>query len=298
MTTSILHQITPAGANVDEDGVSFRVWAPQRSAVHVVLVTPDGQEQRRIPLGRDDDGFFSARVADAKDGDLYGYQVDDDPKLYPDPASHFQPQGVDGPSQVVDHRRFNWTDTDWPGAELLGQVVYELHVGTFTPEGTWAAAIEKLPHLRDLGVTLLEVMPVAAFPGKFGWGYDGVFWYAPTQLYGTPDDFRNFVNAAHGHGIGVILDVVYNHFGPCGNCAGLFSPYYLSNGHTTEWGSAINFDGEQSVPVRAFVAESAAHWIRNYHLDGLRLDATHAMIDDSDEHIVSELTRAARAAAG
>ncbi len=285
------------GANLVEGGVDFRVWAPERSTVHVVFVAPNGAEHRKIQLRRERDGFFSTRV-EAEDGDLYFYQLDDDLKKYPDPASRFQPQGVHGPSQIVDPRRFDWTDDDWPGAELPGQVIYELHIGTFTPEGTWAAAAERLPHLRDLGVTLIEVMPVAAFAGKFGWGYDGVYWYAPTQLYGTPDDFRSFVDRAHRLRMGVILDVVYNHFGPVGNYTAAFSPYYLSQKHRTDWGDAINFHGKHCEPVRDFVAENAAFWIRDFHLDGLRLDATQSLIDDSDDHIIAKLTRAARAAAG
>jgi maltooligosyltrehalose trehalohydrolase len=182
--------------------------------------------------------------------------------------------------------------------ELKGIVNYELHIGTFTPEGTWAAAIDKLPHLRDLGITLVQVMPVAAFPGEFGWGYDGTYWYAPTHVYGQPDEFREFVNHAHGIGLGVILDVVYNHLGPCGNYAPVFSPYYFSKKHHTEWGDAINYDGPHSQPVRDFITQNAAYWIREFHLDGLRLDATHAILDDSEKHIVAELTEAARAAAG
>ena len=168
-------------------------------------------------MDEEPNGFFSVRVPDAADGSLYYFQLDDDPQQYPDPASRFQPHGVHGPSQVIDSSRFEWSDGAWPGVRLKGQVVYELHVGTFTPQGTWAAAAEKLPHLVDLGITLIEVMPVAAFPGKFGWGYDGTYWFAPTELYGSPDDFRAFVDRAHRLGIGVILDVVYNHFGPCGN---------------------------------------------------------------------------------
>jgi maltooligosyltrehalose trehalohydrolase len=288
----------PFAAETDDRGVYFRVWAPTRKAVDVVLVTPDGKETRRQQLAPEMGGFFSAHVADVAPGSLYVYRLDNDAKRYPDPASRFQPQGVHGPSQVIDPRRFRWTDAQWPGVVLKGQVLYELHIGTFTPEGTWLAAIEKLPHLRDVGVTLVEVMPVAAFPGKFGWGYDGVDWFAPTQLYGRPDDFRAFVNRAHELGLGVILDVVYNHFGPDGNYIGAFSPYFFSKKHTTEWGDAINFDGEHSGPVRDFVAMNAAHWIREYHLDGLRLDAVHSIVDDSDEHVVAMLTRAARAAAG
>jgi len=181
---------------------------------------------------------------------------------------------------------------------LEGQVLYELHVGTYTPEGTWKSASEKLPYLRDIGITLVEVMPVAAFPGKFGWGYDGVSWFAPTELYGEPDDFRAFVDEAHQLEIGVILDVVYNHFGPAGSYAPAYSPYYFSRKHHTEWGDAINFDGEECEPVREFIATNAAYWIREFHLDGLRLDAVHSIVDDSDEHIVTRLARAARAAAG
>ena len=289
---------THVGASLRQDGAFFRVWAPERATIQVIFVDSEGHEQRRVRLQRDSDGFFTAIVEDVKHGDLYFYLVDDDPKPYPDPASHFQPHGVHGPSQVIDHDRFPWSDDDWPGAELAGQVIYELHIGAFTPNGTWAAAAEKLPHLRELGVTLVEVMPVAAFPGEFGWGYDGVCWFAPTQLYGSPDEFRSFVNEAHRLGLGVILDVVYNHFGPNGNYTGTFSPYYISKKHHTDWGDALNFDGEQSGPVREFVAENAAYWVRNFHLDGLRLDATHSIIDDSDEHIVAKLTRAARAAAG
>ena len=214
-------------------------------------------------------------------------------KLYPDPASHFQPQGVHGPSQVIDHRRFAWSDDDWPGVKLPGQVIYELHIGTFTPEGTWRAAIEKLPHLRDVGVTLIEVMPVAAFPGKFGWGYDGVYWYAPTQLYGTPDDIARLSNGPIALGIGVILDVVYNHFGPCGNYTTAFSADYFTEQASHRMGRGDQFRRRNSGPVRDFVAENAAYWVREFHLDGLRLDATQAIIDDSDEHIVAQLTRTA-----
>jgi maltooligosyltrehalose trehalohydrolase len=288
----------PFVAETNDRGVYFRVWAPTRKAVEVVLVTSDGREIRRQQLESAIDGFFSAQVADATHGNLYYYRFADDPKLYPDPASRFQPQGVHGPSQVIDPKRFAWSDGAWPGVELKGQVLYELHIGTFTPAGTWLAAIEKLPYLHDVGITLLEVMPVAEFPGKFGWGYDGVDWFAPTHLYGEPDDFRAFVNRAHELGLGVILDVVYNHFGPDGNYASAFSPYFFSRKHTTEWGDAINFDGESSGPVRDFVATNAARWIGEYHLDGLRLDAVHSIVDDSQEHIIAVLSRAARVAAG
>jgi maltooligosyltrehalose trehalohydrolase len=199
---------------------------------------------------------------------------------------------------VIDPSRFTWRDKNWSGVRLAGQVLYELHIGTFTPEGTWKAAAEKLSYLRDIGISLIEVMPVAAFPGNFGWGYDGVSWFAPTHLYGKPDDFRAFVDEAHQMEIGVILDVVYNHFGPAGNYAPAYSPYFLSKKHHTEWGDAINFDGEECEPVREFIASNAAYWIREFHLDGLRLDAVHSIVDDSDDHIVTLLARSARAAAG
>jgi len=298
MATLTQRQVVLPGAHFTDNTLNFRVWAPERKEVRLVFVEPNGRQRREINLRRDADGFFNIQVNDARNGDLYFYRVDGDPKPYPDPASHFQPQGVHGPSQVVDHRRFRWTDDDWRGVRLLGQVIYELHIGTFTLDGNWTAAAAKLPHLRDIGVTLIELMPIAAFPGKFGWGYDGVYWYAPTELYGLPDQLRGFVNEAHRLGIGVILDVVYNHFGPCGNYTCVFSPYYHSKEHETEWGRAINFDGDQSGPVREFVAQNAAYWMSEFHLDGLRLDATHAMIDESSEHIVSQLSRAARAAAG
>jgi maltooligosyltrehalose trehalohydrolase len=229
---------------------------------------------------------------------LYWLKVDDESKRYPDPASRFQPQGVHGPSQVVDWRRYSWADEAWRGVKLPGQVLYELHVGAFTADGTWAAAIDRLAHLRDVGVTLVEVMPIAEFQGSYGWGYDGVYWYAPTRLYGKADDFRAFVDHAHQLGVGVILDVVYNHFGPTGNYLAAFSPHFVSKRHATEWGEALNFDGEQAGPVREFVTENAAHWIREYHLDGLRIDATQAIYDDSPEHILTAMARAAREAAG
>jgi len=290
--------LTRPGANVDQRGTSFRVWAPERKSVALVVVDSTGHETKRVWLEEAAGGYFVAEAQDVEAGSLYYYQLDSDSQLYADPASNFQPLGVFGPSQVVDHRQFEWHDDDWTGAKLKGQVLYETHIGTFTPEGTWRAAIDKLPYLKDVGITTVQVMPVAAFPGKFGWGYDGVFWYAPTQLYGTPDDLRAFVNAAHSLELGVVLDVVYNHFGPAGNYVSRFSPYYTSRKHRTDWGDAINYDAEHCGPVREFVAENAAYWVREFHIDGLRLDATQAIADDSEEHVVTKLTRAARKAAG
>lgn len=300
MEKSILEAIErmPFGAEVLDDGVYFRVWAPRRKQVHLILLDADGGTRERIALEEERDGYFSVHAPTAAADDLYLYELDGESKRYPDPASRFQPQGVHGPSQVIDPATYNWQDDDWSGATLAGQVIYELHVGAFTADGNWAAAIDKLQHLRDVGVTLVEVMPVNEFQGDFGWGYDGTYWYAPTRLYGRPDDFRAFVDEAHRLGLGVILDVVYNHFGPTGNYLAAYTPYFPSKRHPTQWGESINFDGEGARGVRDFVAANAAYWIREFHLDGLRVDATQAIIDDSHPHMLADLTRAARAAAG
>jgi maltooligosyltrehalose trehalohydrolase len=241
-------------------------------------------------------GFFGGVVDGVGPGARYAFRLDDDAKLYPDPASRFQPDGPHGPSEVVDAHAFVWK-SPWNGAGATGQVVYEMHIGTFTSEGTWSSAIERLPHLAALGVTLLEVLPVNEFPGRFGWGYDGVDLFAPTRLYGRPDDFRRFVDAAHGLGLGVILDVVYNHLGPDGNYLKAFSPAYFSAKYATDWGEAINFDGEGSAPVRDFFASNAEHWVAEYRLDGLRFDATQCIFDDSPIHVLAEIASRARAAA-
>lgn len=281
------------GAEPLADGVSFRVWGPSWSRGEVVI---DGRPTP-IPLVRESDGFWSALVADVPVDARYKFRIDGKAQPLPDPASRYQPEGPHGWSAVVDPRTFAWTDADWKGATLDSQCIYELHIGSFSQAGTWRGAVEKLPALRDLGVSILEVMPVSEFPGQFGWGYDGVDLYAPSHLYGSPDDFRFFVDQAHALGLAVILDVVYNHFGPDGNYLDQFSPHYASK-KPTEWGAGVNFDGEQCKPVRTFVAQNAAYWIDEFHLDGLRLDATQSVQDTSDNHIVAELTQAARLAAG
>jgi maltooligosyltrehalose trehalohydrolase len=242
-------------------------------------------------------GYFSAWVDGVQAGDLYRFRLDGD-LLVPDPASRFQPEGPHGPSQVIDPDAFRWTDSGWRGVSLAGQVLYEMHIGTFTPEGTWQAATDQLPALAEIGVTVLEVMPVADFPGRFGWGYDGVDPFAPTRLYGTPDDFRRFVDRAHSLGVGVILDVVYNHFGPDGCYLRELSEHYFSTRYKNEWGDPINFDDEHSGPVREFFLSNAEYWIREMHLDGLRLDATQQIFDSSSEHILAALSRRVREAAG
>jgi maltooligosyltrehalose trehalohydrolase len=252
----------------------------------------------RHNLAAEGNGYFSGTVATAGPGTRYRYMLDDDESLYPDPASRFQPDGPFGPSEVIDPAFFAWTDDGWAGIHREGQVLYEMHVGTFTPEGTFEAATRELQSLAQLGVTAIEIMPLADFHGEFGWGYDGVNLFAPTRLYGRPDDFRRFVNHAHSLGLGVILDVVYNHLGPAGNFLNVFSPSYFTDRYKTDWGAAINYDGESSQPVREFMKSNAAYWIAEYHLDGLRLDATTDIFDQSAPHILVEIGQTARNAAG
>jgi maltooligosyltrehalose trehalohydrolase len=235
------------------------------------------------------DGYYQA-TCPARAGDLYRFRLDDSRDLIADPASRYQPQGPFGPSVVVDPYTFQWTDTSWRGVKSSDVIAYEFHVGTFTAEGTWRAAMEHLPALADLGITMLEMMPVADFAGEFGWGYDGVNLFAPTRLYGAPDDLRAFVDRAHALGLGVALDVVYNHFGPSGAFFHLFSDDYFS-ARGTEWGQAINFDGAHSGPVREFFLANAGYWIDEFHFDGLRLDATQSIADDSHDHIVAAIRR-------
>jgi len=288
----------PAGAEIATDGgVNFRVWAPACRRVEVVLESP---AQSAHDLRPDGDGYFSLTLPDLKPGTRYRFRLDGNATLYPDPVSRFQPEGPHGPSQVIDPWAYRWSDMNWKGVELAGQVFYEMHIGTFTREGTWAAAERELPELAAAGITCLELMPVSDFPGRFGWGYDGVNLYAPTRLYGEPDDFRRFVDRAHQLGLGVILDVVYNHLGPDGNYLRAFSPAYFTDKYKTEWGEAINYDGSDSGPVRDFFAGNAAYWIDEFHLDGLRLDATQNIYDDASDpskHILVEIGRRVRAAA-
>jgi maltooligosyltrehalose trehalohydrolase len=275
-----------------EGGVHFRVWAPRRRRVEVVF-----EGQGRVALAPEPGGYFSGLVEEARPGARYRFRLDGEGP-FPDPASRFQPEGPHGPSAVVDPAAFRWTDAGWRGVGRRGQVLYELHVGTFTRAGTWAAAAAELPRLADLGVTLLEVMPIADFSGRFGWGYDGVDLFAPTRLYGEPDDARRFVDRAHALGLGVILDVVYNHLGPDGNYLEQFSASYFTDRHRTDWGKAINFDGEDASPVRELFVENAGYWIAEYHMDGLRLDATQDIHDDSPDHVLAAIARRARQAAG
>jgi maltooligosyltrehalose trehalohydrolase len=252
---------------------TFRVWAPLPGGVELVL------GERRIPMTPAAGGWWEATADEAAPGTDYAFGLDGGEPL-PDPRSAYQPHGVHGPSRVVDHAAFGWTDSGWRGVPLPGAVLYELHVGTFSAEGTFDGAIAHLGHLAALGVDAIELLPVAEFPGDRGWGYDGVDLFAPHHAYGGPDGLKRLVDAAHAHGIGVVMDVVYNHLGPLGNYLPRFGPYF-SAAHQTNWGDAVNFDGPGSDEVRRFVIDNALMWLRDYHCDGLRLDAVHAFADDS-----------------
>jgi maltooligosyltrehalose trehalohydrolase len=277
-----------------EGGVHFRVWAPAAARVYVQL---HGRRPKHYELSPEDGGYFSGVVPDAAPGMNYSYRLDDDPTDWPDPASRYQPHGPEGTSQIVDPTTFTWHDQHWPGVEQRGQVLYEMHVGTFTQEGTWRAAAEQLLSLAEVGITAIELMPVADFPGTYGWSYDTANLFAPCRLYGTPDDFRYFVDTAHTHGIAVLLDVVYNHLGTIGErLLKAFAPNYFSTKHTTEWGAAVNFD-DDAAEVRLFILENVRYWIQEFHLDGYRIDATQALFDDSPRHIMLDICRVARAAA-
>jgi len=295
MTIESVARRLPIGADTGEAGTHFRVWAPRRQRVVVVIegTTTDAEFELESEAG----GYFAGFVAEATAGTLYRYRLDSGDRLFPDPASRFQPTGPHGPSQIIDPTAFRWTDSAWKGLPIKRQVIYEMHVGTFTPAGTWGAATEVLPALADVGVTVLEVMPVADFPGRFGWGYDGVNMFAPTRLYGTPDDFRHFVDTAHSLGLAVILDVVYNHFGPDGNYIGEFSRHFFSDRYDNEWGDALDFEGPRSAPVREFFLANARYWVDEFHIDGLRLDATQQIFDETHRHIVAEIATEIRDAA-
>lgn len=292
------------GAEVVEGGgVHFRVWAPRRRKADLVITggpgsNPAGSPARIVPMQSEGDGCFFVFASEAAHGTRYRYRLDDSVMSYPDPVSRFQPEGPHESSQVIDPGLFQWSDHDWRGVPLKGQVFYEMHIGTFTPEGTWAAAARELEKLADIGITVLELMPVSEFPGKFGWGYDGVDLFAPTRLYGLPDDFRFFVDRAHSAGLGVILDVVYNHLGPEGNYMEQFCDCFFTGKYPNEWGKAINYDGPDSGPVRDFFIANACYWIREFHLDGFRFDATQQIYDNSSEHILKAIAREARRAAG
>jgi maltooligosyltrehalose trehalohydrolase len=284
----------PFGAELTAAGtVRFRLWAP--AAHRVELVLSDARAEDAQPLAARGDGWFELESTRAHVGSLYRYRIDGGIEV-PDPASRFNPQGVHGPSEVIDPEAFAWPDPEWRAPAWHGCVIYELHVGTFNAPGTYAAVKARLPHLARLGVTAIELMPLAAFAGVRGWGYDGVLQFAPHAGYGRPEDLKALIAAAHRHGLAVILDVVYNHFGPEGNYLHAYAPQFFNERHTTPWGAAINFDGPHSRPVRDFFIHNALYWLHEYHCDGLRLDAIHAVRDGSEPHIVNELAQTAREA--
>jgi maltooligosyltrehalose trehalohydrolase len=278
----------PFGAEPVEGGTRFSLWAPKPQSVSLVLGSRD---VRRLAMQREAGGWHRLVVSDAPPGTAYAFDIGEGAPV-PDPASRSNPWDVNGPSAVVDAGAFEWDDGAWRGRPWHEAVVYELHVGTFTPEGTFAAATGKLDHLAATGITALELMPVSDFRGARNWGYDGVLPYAPDATYGTPEDFKRFIAAAHKRALMVLLDVVYNHFGPEGNHLSRYAPQFFNDARKTPWGAAINFDGEHSQTVRDFFVQNALFWVNEYHLDGLRLDAIHAIHDESQRHVVREIARA------
>ncbi|WP_460448095.1 malto-oligosyltrehalose trehalohydrolase [Alsobacter sp. SYSU BS001988] len=272
----------PFGAACHDGGVTFRFWAPKVERVDLVVEGGDP-----VPMTNGPDGWRQATVAGAGPGLRYAYRLPDGREV-PDPVSRFQPDDVHGRSEVIDPRRFAWAHPDWEGRPWEECVVYELHVGAFTPEGTFQAVRGKLDHLASLGVTAIQLMPIADFPGRRNWGYDGVLPFAPDSAYGRPEDLKALIDDAHGRGLMVFLDVVYNHFGPDGNYLPLYAPIFTDR-HRTPWGGGVDFDGPESRPVRDLVIENALYWLQEYRFDGLRLDAVHAIMDDSGNHLLREL---------
>jgi malto-oligosyltrehalose trehalohydrolase len=287
-----IHHMT-AGAEIQTDGsVRFKLWAP---AAERITLRIDGLKDDLL-LAQGDGGWHELVTFDAQAGSRYSYCLPDGTRV-PDPVSRFQPEDVHGWSEVIDPASYRWKDEAWSNRPWTEAVIYELHMGTFTEEGTFLAAIEKLDHLAKLGVTAIQIMPVADFPGKRNWGYDGVLLYAPDSSYGRPEDLKTLVEAAHERGLMVILDVVYNHFGPDGNYLPSYAPQTFTNHHKTPWGDAVNYDTEGSEVVREFIIHNALYWIEEFHLDGLRFDAVHAIKDDSPKHLLDELAERVRAAA-
>lgn len=278
----------PFGAELSDGGVRFALWAPTAREVSLVL---DG---RRLPMPEAEDGWRRLDVPDARAGARYRFLIDDDLEV-PDPASRFQPEDVLGPSEVVDPRAYKWRVPHWKGRPWEEAVIYEVHIGTATPEGTFAAFEKHLPDLAALGVTAIEFMPLADVPGARNWGYDGVLPYAPDAAYGTPDDLKRLVDRAHELGLMVILDVVYNHFGPSGNYLHAYAKHFFTERHRTPWGAAINCDGDRAATVRDFFISNAIYWLDEFYFDGLRLDAVHAIMDDSSPHFLENLCDEVRA---
>jgi len=315
---------TSFGAFPSANGVHFSVWSPAAASLHVALFDKAGKETSKHALTKDSNGVWQGDVKEASTGSLYKYYIGDNGP-FPDPASRFQPDGVHGPSEVIDSSAYKWTDSAWKGIDSLDKLtIYELHVGTFTKEGTYKALQEKLPYLKQLGVNTLEILPLADFPGRWNWGYDGVALYAPTRAYGRPDELRELINAAHNQGLAVLIDLVYNHLGPDGNYLNCYNHRYFTKKYDTPWGAALNYDPSTKVhhqegaeetqkqndvskedsaadahdapQVRKFVVENGLYFIRDFHFDGARLDATHAIIDYSTPHVLQELVKTTKQA--
>lgn len=288
----------PFGAQLQSDGaVRFLLWAPKHGHIDLELWNSGAANAGAtlLPMRREREGWHSLITDRAHGGTLYKFRLPDGHSV-PDPASRFQPSDVHGPSEVIDPTSYRWNDLDWHGRAWNEAVIYELHIGCFTAEGSFRAALERLDHLVRLGVTAIEIMPIADFPGRRNWGYDGVLPFAPDASYGRPEDFKALVDAAHARGLMLILDVVYNHFGPEGNYLSAYAPAFFNARHQTPWGAAVNFDAQDSHPVREFVIHNALYWLEEFHIDGLRLDAVHAIRDDSDRHLLTELAQRLRAA--
>jgi maltooligosyltrehalose trehalohydrolase len=292
-TTRSVHAM-PFGAEVCDGGVRFRLWAPAARRVELLLADRGEQACEMRACGG---GWFELQSDVARAGSRYRYRIDGGLTV-PDPASRFNPEDVHGPSMVIDPGAFAWTDARWCAPPWHAAVVYELHTGTFSPEGTFAGIESRLDYLAQLGVTALELMPIADFPGRYGWGYDGVLPFAPDSAYGTPETLKALVDSAHRRGLAVMLDVVYNHFGPEGNFLYAYAPQFFTQRHHTPWGPAINFDGPESRVVRDFFIHNACYWLEEYHLDGLRLDAVHAICDESRPDVLTEIARTLRAGPG
>ncbi len=288
--------IPPPGAFPTDAGVRYRVWAPEKRSVEALI---NGGE-RTVALQPADGGFFEGIDGAGRAGDLYKLRLDgDEGQTFPDPLSRYQPEGVHGPSMVIRPGTYFWQhEPPVRPAALDALVIYELHVGTFTPEGTFHAAIGKLDALKELGVNTIELMPLADFPGRWNWGYDGVFLYAPSRAYGHPDDLRALIDAAHARGLFVVLDAVYNHLGPDGNYLGAYTKSYFNPAHKTPWGDALNFDGPGNAAVRQFFLGNIVYWMEEFRFDGFRLDAVHAILDESDTHILADLAAAVHARGG
>jgi maltooligosyltrehalose trehalohydrolase len=279
----------PFGAEITDEGVRFALWAPTAREVSLIL---DGQE-RRIEAA--EDGWYRTIAPEARAGSRYAYRIDGSLNV-PDPASRFQPDDVHRESLVLNPKDYTWRDEGWTGRPWEETVLYELHVGTATPEGTYAGLMKRLEDIRDAGITAIELLPLAEFPGRRGWGYDGVLHFAPEASYGTPEDLKQLIDRCHALGLMVFIDVVYNHFGPSGNYLHAYAKSFFTERHQTPWGAGINYDGKSGGPVRDFFVHNALYWLEEYHVDGLRFDAVHAILDDSDRHILAEIAERAREA--